>query len=58
MGDWFNTGLVRESRKMAYKARFNPIEILSYGAWRTLTDTELAEPREIASTVLVPESTG
>jgi arginyl-tRNA--protein-N-Asp/Glu arginylyltransferase len=31
---------VAESRKMAYKARFRPSEILVGGAWRTLTDAE------------------
>ena len=31
---------VPQSRKMAYKARFRPAEILSGGAWRTLTDAE------------------
>jgi len=29
---------VPDSRKMAYKARFRPSEILVGGAWRTLTD--------------------
>ena len=33
---------VPESRKMAYKARFRPSEILMGGSWRALTDTELA----------------
>ena len=33
---------VPESRKMAYKARFRPSEILMGGSWRVLTDTELA----------------
>jgi arginyl-tRNA--protein-N-Asp/Glu arginylyltransferase len=33
---------VAESRKMAYKARFRPSEILMGGAWRTLTDAEIA----------------
>jgi arginine-tRNA-protein transferase len=31
---------VPDSRKMAYKARFRPSEILVGGAWRTLTDAE------------------
>jgi arginine-tRNA-protein transferase len=31
---------VPESRKMAYKARFNPSEILAGGAWRVLTDAD------------------
>jgi arginine-tRNA-protein transferase len=33
---------VPESRKMAYKARFRPSEILWGGQWRMLTDAELA----------------
>jgi arginyl-tRNA--protein-N-Asp/Glu arginylyltransferase len=33
---------VPESRKMAYKARFRPSEILSGGHWRILTDADLA----------------
>ncbi|MBV9811730.1 MAG: arginyltransferase, partial [Acetobacteraceae bacterium] len=33
---------VPESRKMAYKARFKPSEILSAGTWRFLTDADLA----------------
>ncbi len=33
---------VPESRKMAYKIRFRPSEILSGGAWRTLGETEIA----------------
>ena len=49
---------VPESRKMAYKARFTPTEILARGAWRTLTDAELDEAGEAAPVVLVPESTG
>ena len=31
---------VPESRKMAYKARFRPCEVLTSGTWRTLTDVE------------------
>jgi arginine-tRNA-protein transferase len=31
---------VPESRKMAYKARFRPSEILAGGVWRVLTDTD------------------
>ena len=31
---------VPESRKMAYKARFKPSEILAGGAWRVLTDAD------------------
>jgi len=47
---------VPESRKMAYKARFQPAEILAGGAWRTLVenDTQVVAPSDPA---LVPEST-
>ena len=48
---------VPESRKMAYKARFTPTEILSHGAWRTLTDTELHEAGDPAPVVMVSEPT-
>ncbi|MBS0638941.1 MAG: arginyltransferase [Acetobacteraceae bacterium] len=34
---------VPESRKMAYKARFRPSEVLSGGVWRTLTQDELQD---------------
>jgi arginine-tRNA-protein transferase len=37
---------VPESRKMTYKARFKPSEVLSAGVWRTLTDAELAPDEE------------
>lgn len=33
---------VPESRKMAYKARFRPSEVLVSGTWRTLTDSDVA----------------
>ena len=33
---------VPESRKMAYKARFRPSEVLTGGQWRTLAETDLA----------------
>jgi leucyl-tRNA---protein transferase len=33
---------VPESRKMAYKARFRPAEVLAGGSWRMLTDADLA----------------
>ena len=36
---------VPESRKMAYKARFRPCEILMGGVWQVLTDTELTPGR-------------
>jgi arginine-tRNA-protein transferase len=32
---------VPESRKMAYKARFRPCEVLAGGVWRALTDADL-----------------
>jgi arginine-tRNA-protein transferase len=39
---------VPESRKMAYKARFRPSEILMSGAWHRLGDgAEVAAPREV-----------
>jgi arginine-tRNA-protein transferase len=45
---------VPESRKMAYKSRFRPSEILIGGTWRILTDADLGaeEPEKL----LVPES--
>jgi leucyl-tRNA---protein transferase len=33
---------VPESPKMAYKARFKPCEVLVAGAWRFMTDADLA----------------
>ncbi|MFT8244416.1 arginyltransferase [Roseomonas sp. BN140053] len=39
---------VPQSRKMAYKARFRPSEILSGGTWRALTDSEVPEPAAFA----------
>ncbi len=47
---------VAESRKMAYKARFRPCEILVGGVWRMLTDAEVQ--REGVVPVLVPETAG
>jgi arginine-tRNA-protein transferase len=44
---------VPESRKMAYKARFRPSEVLAGGAWRMLTDADLAP-----AGALVPETAG
>ena len=50
---------VPESPKMAYKARFRPSEILAGGAWRVLTDADLAtEDRLAASETLIPASAG
>ena len=46
---------VPESRKMAYKARFRPCEILVGGTWRMLTDVEVREG-ETVGRVLVPET--
>lgn len=34
---------IRESRKMAYKARFRPLQGRIDGHWRTLTDADLAQ---------------
>ena len=48
---------VPESRKMAYKARFRPSEILVGGTWRMLTDADLAEPEPAPETSLVSEPT-
>ena len=45
---------VPESRKMAYKARFRPSEILMSGTWRMVTDAELA----MSDTSLVTEPAG
>ncbi len=46
---------VPESRKMAYKARFRPSEILAGGAWRMMTDADLGgEP--VSDAELVPQS--
>lgn len=46
---------VPESRKMAYKARFRPSEILSGGAWRPLTDADFGDCGVRTGTLLVPE---
>ena len=46
---------VPESRKMAYKSRFRPSEILIGGTWRIMTDADMgASPVE--DVALVPES--
>jgi arginine-tRNA-protein transferase len=37
---------VPQSRKMAYKARFRPSEILTGGHWRELLATDVAQPTE------------
>ena len=37
---------VPESRKMAYKARFKPSEVLMNGSWRVLTEREIAGGRD------------
>ena len=46
---------VPESRKMAYKSRFRPSEILLGVTWRIMTDADLGEG-EAAEMALVPES--
>jgi arginine-tRNA-protein transferase len=49
---------VPESRKMAYKARFRPSEVLVSGVWRTLTDADLDVPGgTVAEQSLVTEPT-
>jgi arginine-tRNA-protein transferase len=45
---------VPESRKMAYKARFRPCEVLSRGAWRVLKEGE--NPTAFAEPELVPQT--
>ena len=47
---------VPESRKMAYKARFRPCEVLSRGAWRVLKEGE--NPTAFAGSELVTETAG
>lgn len=49
---------VPESRKMAYKARFRPAEVLSGGTWRMLTDADIVRHDGIDASdpALVPES--
>jgi arginine-tRNA-protein transferase len=47
---------VPESRKMAYKARFRPSEVLVNGTWRVLTDGEIAG--DAAEVAMVSESAG
>ena len=49
---------VPESRKMAYKARFRPSEILVAGTWRTLTDAEAGGPSDGSTVALVSETAG
>jgi arginine-tRNA-protein transferase len=46
---------VPESRKMAYKVRFRPSEILAGGSWRMLTDADLGCGQTKTGTLLVPE---
>jgi leucyl-tRNA---protein transferase len=46
---------VPESRKMAYKSRFRPSEILIGGTWRMMTDADLGAG-ETEDMALVPES--
>jgi arginine-tRNA-protein transferase len=48
---------VPESRKMAYKARFRPCEILVGGTWRMLTDGEVTEGAGVER-ALLRETTG
>jgi arginine-tRNA-protein transferase len=44
---------VPESRKMAYKARFKPSEVLANGIWRVLTDADRAPETAELQTVTV-----
>ena len=46
---------VPESRKMAYKARFKPSEVLLGGVWRVLTEGDIAG-REHAEATLMTET--
>jgi arginine-tRNA-protein transferase len=46
---------VPDSRKMAYKARFTPSEILAGGTWRLLTEADLSPDACRTGTLLVPE---
>jgi len=48
---------VPESRKMAYKARFKPSEVLMSGTWRVQTDAEIAGG-DAADVAMVTESAG
>ena len=48
---------VPESRKMAYKARFKPSEILISGTWRVLTEGEIVA-KGTAEVAMVTESAG
>jgi leucyl-tRNA---protein transferase len=46
---------VPESRKMAYKTRFRPSEVLVNGTWRVLTDVE-GSSQTSSETVLMTET--
>jgi arginine-tRNA-protein transferase len=48
---------VPESRKMAYKARFRPSEILVNGTWRMLTDSE-TDDSDTGTVAMVTETAG
>jgi arginine-tRNA-protein transferase len=49
---------VPESRKMAYKARFRPAEVLTGGTWRMLTDAEANTEPAPGPYALLPEIAG
>ena len=34
---------IRASRKMSYKTKFKPLELLEFGKWRPLTPAEMGE---------------
>jgi leucyl-tRNA---protein transferase len=47
---------VPESRKMAYKARFRPSEVLAKGIWRMLADADFDVPQPAKSSVGTKQS--
>jgi arginine-tRNA-protein transferase len=49
---------VPESRKMSYKSRFRPSEVLSSGAWRVLEEPPAASPAEAAAPMTVSSPVG
>ncbi len=49
---------VPESRKMAYKARFRPAEVLAGGVWRVLTEADADASPPLSGARLVPETAG
>jgi arginine-tRNA-protein transferase len=49
---------VSESPKMAYKARFRPVEVLVGGIWRMLTDAEANGVASVSAGEMVSEPAG